>query len=528
MGELADDSKRAFLYKGTHLMMDAPVAIKLLKIPSQFATEPFLKRFRHESRLHYGLAQASPHVVRLLAGGTVLSPATGSIVPFSVLEWLHGRTLASDFAERRAHWGKGRKIDEAITLLDPAVSALAAAHARAVVHREVTPANLFLADVDGTATLKVLDFGLAKVMTETQADPGRARTVDMGPLAAPIYAAPEQFSREVGDVGPATDLYSLMMIFLEALRDRAVMEDSSSPLAVRVLDRTKRPTPRSLGIDVGDIVELVCTPAVALRPADRPKDIGVFWDDLKRAALKDARSVSISAPPNLRDRADRPPPSSNDPTAVAINLSFARISQAPTVPHPEPTTLSQPPAMDGDEPLSSTGELFALKIPPTMRSDLPPAPPKGRPVQEVTIAAPPTPRMPDAPMPPTEPATPISAAPEPPKPKPIAPTLVSPQIPAPPNVPSGMGLPIQQRVSVVESSAMPFELGARAPSVQTNIVPLVAPSNAPPAAPEWISAPRPPSVRAPKANMPWLAMIIAFFVVGAGLTIVAMLLLGDR
>lgn len=498
VGELADDSKRAFLYKGTHVMMDAPVAIKLLKIPPHLAAEPFLKRFRHESRLHYALAQASPHVVRLLAGGTVVAPATHAIVPFSVLEWLQGRTLATDFAERRAHWGKGRPIHEAIALLDPAVGALAAAHARAIVHREVTPANLFLADFEGATTLKVLDFGLAKVMTETQAEPGRARTVDMGPLAAPVYAAPEQFSREVGEVGPATDLYSLMMIFLEALRDRVVMDESSSPLAVRVLDRRTRPTPRTLGIDVGDNLELACGRAVALRPADRPQDIALFWDDLKRAALKDARMTSISAPPNLRDRADAPP--SQSETAVAIDLSFTRVSQAPTVPHPEPMTLSKPSTALENEPLSSTGELFALRVPPTMRSEPPPALQKASsPAHAVTIVSPH---------------------------KPIAPTLVSPQLPGPPQMPSG----VPQRVSVVESSALPFDLGARtnAPSAQTNIVPLVSPSGPPPAAPEWISAPRPPSLQPPKASMPWLAMIAAFFVVGIGLTVVAMLLLGER
>ncbi len=366
--ELADENPRAFLYKGTQLSNDAAVAIKFLKVPHSVDAEAFVKRFRHESRLHFGLAHASPHVVKIHAAGSTTPKATHTLTPFSVLEWLHGRTLAADFAERRAHWGKGRTVEEAINLLDPAVEALTIAHFHNVVHREVTPANLFLAEERDVKTIKVLDFGLAKILGESvlgdsAPDAQRARTVDLGPLTSPIYAAPEQFSRDAGAVGPAADLYSLMMIFLEALRDKPVMDEASSPLAVRVLDASKRPTPRALGIKVGDNLELACAEAVAVKASARPKEIGEFWANLKRAALKDLRAVSISSPPSMRSRAD----SEDDETAVAISLNFVRPSRAETVPHPEPATLSRP--FDETEVLSSTGEMFVMPVESRRGSD---------------------------------------------------------------------------------------------------------------------------------------------------------------
>ncbi|MGH7286257.1 MAG: protein kinase domain-containing protein [Polyangiaceae bacterium] len=492
VGELSDDSRRAYLYKGEEIAQGDTVALKFLKIPAAFASEAFLKRFRHETRLHYALAQASPDIVRVLAGGTVIAPATHTRVAFSVLEWLHGKTLAADFAERRAHWGKGRSIEEAIHLLDPAAEALATAHRHGVVHREVTPANLFVCDLGKTTTLKVLDFGLAKVMNETAAgDGGRAKTVDMGPLASPIYAAPEQFSREAGEVGPATDLYSLVMIFLEALRDRAVMDDSRSPLAVRVLDKNKRPTPRALGIDVGENLELAIAEAVAVRVADRPKDIGVYWDNLKKAALKDARALAISAPPKMHSRSDI---GEDDETEVQIDLTFLRQSQVPTVPHPEPATLSRP--MIDEEPLSSTGELFAMQIPPTQPSVAQPHA-AGAPKRARTLVSPgqdPQQKFHgNATLP-----TLVSAAPKPP--------------------------PVTIANEPVVSSAVPFHLTKDTiDPPPTPVMPLAQPQQS---APAWISTPQPPphvvSMRPPESRaMPWVTMIAAFLVVGVVLASIA-------
>lgn len=501
VNELADESPRAFLYKGTALTGNVPVAIKFVKVPNGVEPDAFVKRFRHESRLHYALAKVSPHVVDIQASGSTIPPATGMLTPFSVMEWLHGRTLAADFAERRAHWGKGRTIEEAINLLDPAVEALAVAHFHNVVHREVTPSNLFLAEHGEKISMKVLDFGLAKVLGESALDIERAKTIDRGPLASPIYAAPEQFSRDAGAVGPAADLYSLIMIFLEALRDQPVMDDAGAPLAVRVLDPKKRPTPRALGISVGDNLELAVAEAVAVQADQRPKEIGEFWANLKRAALKDARAVSISSPPSMRDRADA---DDNDETDVAIKLSFVRPSAMDTVSRPEPDTLSRP--MDENEALSSTGEIFAMKLPehdtPSIAEPSATVPFAMKDVKETLLS----------PQHPSEPRRREFG---------LKPTLVS-------GVPPSTKTAVMPR-DAAPSTAMPIDLVRRN---ETPIEPLTqGPRDALKRASinQPVAMPAPAEVAAPMSARPmWLTGLLVFVIVTAGLGAVVAAILSRR
>src|SRR5262245_59737819 len=86
------------VYKGHHLGLGEPIAIKCLKLPGSMGTalvESFVHRFRDERRLHYRLSQGNLYIARSIASGTTLAPATGALVPYMVLEWLEGRSLVS-------------------------------------------------------------------------------------------------------------------------------------------------------------------------------------------------------------------------------------------------------------------------------------------------------------------------------------------------------------------------------------------------------------------------------------------------
>ncbi|WP_394823689.1 serine/threonine protein kinase [Pendulispora albinea] len=290
--DLVEDGKRSFLYRGAHLMLEVPIAIKCMKAPSSGSHEQFIRRFRHESRLHYKLSQASPHVVRVLASGTAVAPNGSQLTPFMVLEWLEGQTLARDLERRRAAGQRGRTLTEAIRLLDPPVEALAFAHAHGIVHREVTPDNLFLAKVGGGQRIKLLDLGVAKILGERALDlPPPSQSMGLVPIGAPAYAAPEQYSSGVGAVGPWTDVYAIALVLLEMLMDRPVIEEGPVPMGVRVLDVARRPTPRALGLEVSNRVEAVLAQAVAARPEDRPQDAGELWGMLKNALMRDQDSL---------------------------------------------------------------------------------------------------------------------------------------------------------------------------------------------------------------------------------------------
>jgi serine/threonine protein kinase len=284
------------VYRGLHAGLDEPIAIKCLKLPPALGSalvESFVRRFRDESRIHYRLSQGSLAIARSIASGTTMSSSTSALVPYMVLEWLDGRSLAQDFEVRRAHGQRGRSLDEMVKLLDSAAQGLAFAHSQGVVHRDMNPGNLFLAETrQQGAVTKVLDFGVAKVVSDHALELGpRAQTLGHIRIFAPAYGSPEQFDDTVGKVGSTSDVYSFALIALEALRDLPVREgEHLGEFALQALDANARPTPRALGIPVGDAVEEVFARAVALRPADRPSDLGEFWGSFKHALRVDAQS----------------------------------------------------------------------------------------------------------------------------------------------------------------------------------------------------------------------------------------------
>jgi serine/threonine-protein kinase len=309
--EFVGEGGFSLVYRGMHLGLSEPIAIKALKLPGALGSalvESFVRRFRDESRLHYKLSQGNLHVVRSIASGTMIAPTTGALVPYTVLEWLEGRSLAEEFVDRRTRGLRGRPLAEVVKLLDSAVDAVAYAHAQGVVHRDLNPGNLFLATTPAGVRVKVLDFGVAKIMQDSAIAMGpTARTVGNVRMFAPAYGAPEQFDESVGAIGPWTDVYALALVVLEAFTDRTVMlGEHLGEFALKALDPVVRPTPRALGLAVGDEVERVFVRALAISPSQRPQDAGEFWGTLKHALTADG--TSGRAPHSVVAPSDPPPP----------------------------------------------------------------------------------------------------------------------------------------------------------------------------------------------------------------------------
>ncbi len=195
------------VYVALDTALERSVAVKVIRddVTSPLDLE---SRFRREARAAASFAH--PHVVRVYDFGVERSGR-----PFLVMELLEGGTL-------RERLTSGAPMDrtEVLQILRGVCSALAAAHARALVHRDLKPENIYLQRHATGSVPKVLDFGLAKALhgEQTPADSTAAGT-SAGLLVGTLeYMAPEQVAGD--DVNPAWDVWALGIIAYEMLTGR--------------------------------------------------------------------------------------------------------------------------------------------------------------------------------------------------------------------------------------------------------------------------------------------------------------------
>lgn len=280
----------AVLYRGFHLTLHVAVALKCLKFvaaPSTADREQFLERFLAEGQLLHRLSRARAGIVQALDAGATVAP-TGAWVPYLVLEWLEGVSLATDLQTRSAEGSRGRSLRAAMDLLEPAVEALDYAHGQGVAHRDVKPDNLFIAYVGGARTLKVVDFGIAKVVDEVaRLSPGEETIAGQPRAFTPPYAAPEQFNPNLGATGPWTDVYALALVLIELVTGKRATEGTTA-LEYRdhALDPERRPTFAAKGVHVPEPVERMMARALAVDPRNRFRRASEMWEALRAAARK--------------------------------------------------------------------------------------------------------------------------------------------------------------------------------------------------------------------------------------------------
>jgi len=288
----------AVVYRAYHAGFRAPVALKCLKIPqhlSRAEQERFEEQFQAEAELLFKLSASIPTVVRPLHVEAIVAP-DGSFMPFLALEWLEGETLDA-VSMRRVASGKGPfSFAELLELLTPVARALERAHRFtgpegpiSIVHRDMKPENVFLARIGGESVVKILDFGIGKAKSVASQVAGRASQNEGHATAfTPAYGAPEQWApRRYGQTGSWTDVWGLALTMVELMAGRAIIDGDHAAMMGTTLDPSRRPTPRTEGITVGDAVEAVFVRALALDPRDRYTTAGEFWDALVAASEAD-------------------------------------------------------------------------------------------------------------------------------------------------------------------------------------------------------------------------------------------------
>jgi serine/threonine-protein kinase len=276
------------------------VALKELR-PDRAPDPNTWARFVEEARITGQLEH--PGIVPIYE----LMKRPGGDVPFYTMRFIRGRTLSeaiSAYHERRVR-GEAGPLDRA-ALLNAFVSvchAVAYAHSRGVVHRDLKGQNVVLGDF---GEVMVLDWGLAKVVGRTAPgpgaeegpapvpiadDPAREETQDGRIQGTPAYMAPEQAAGRAGAIGPPTDIYALGAILYEILAGQPPFQGTTTADLLRhVINDAPRP-PREVDPAVPRALEAVCLKALAKRPEDRYPTADALTLDVKRWLADEPVSV---------------------------------------------------------------------------------------------------------------------------------------------------------------------------------------------------------------------------------------------
>ncbi|MEZ4222735.1 MAG: bifunctional serine/threonine-protein kinase/formylglycine-generating enzyme family protein [Polyangiaceae bacterium] len=322
----------SIVYRAYHRIWKKPTAIKVfnaLALPPGELRAALQEAFLKEGALLAELSSMSTSIVQAWDVGTYTAE-DGSWFPYLVLEWLEGKPLDLALDDARAE-GRGRlTLEQVMQLLEPVARALGLAHARGIAHRDLKPENLFVLGNPHSlgASLKLLDFGVAKVMDDKMVRAALAKTGGSVKTFTPEYGAPEQFSRSRGATGPWTDVYQLALVMVEMLSGARPLGGASiAELSAASTDPTHRPTPRNRGVMVSDAVEGVFLRALAVAPADRPATATAFWEGLREATGHLAQTHHFSAPPGSAAAVSSP--QNSTPTRPGTS-EVPHVKDAPT------------------------------------------------------------------------------------------------------------------------------------------------------------------------------------------------------
>jgi serine/threonine protein kinase len=318
-----------------------PLALKVLA-PHAMLDPEVVERFLVEGKIAEKLVH--PNIIRVFESGIA---EDGS--PFILMEKLSGTALS-------AYTNAGRKIpiSQAVSILQAALAALTAAHAQGIVHRDLKPDNIFLSrNGTGAFTVKLLDFGIAKVMDVLGGAGTRTKTGML--LGTPAYMSPEQI-RNGKEVDPRSDLFSLAVMAWEMLTGRAAFP-AENEFAKLTAVLTLEPAPlESFDPTFGPLGEVIARGLA--------KDRNARWPSAPAMAHALAQAYGPSITGEMR-MSRLPEPAFVGAVGGSGSVPGARMSTPSAFPEPRFST-----------PRPSTIPLSALSTPTPMAAPHPPIPAK--------------------------------------------------------------------------------------------------------------------------------------------------------
>jgi serine/threonine-protein kinase len=373
-------------------------ALKVM-LPSLAEDQGMRARFELEARVTADVQ--TEHIVETFDAG--VDAETGA--PFLVMELLRGDDLAALLRAR------GRfSADEVVTFLGQAAQALERTHDAGIVHRDLKPANLFLTRRDdGSPRLKILDFGIAKLVAQSTASFRTTRSV-----GTPLYMSPEQVRGDAA-IDHRADLHALGHIGFALLVGEAYWEaearafDAVYPLLMKIANGCSEAASsraRARGVTLPPAFDAWFAKATAVDPRDRFDSAGELARELARAVgvASEARASADLASTLGGRRSDAPWRARSfagfamAAAAVAVAAAALRSRAAPVV------------STDPSRPSPTVSASASADAPATPLPDMAPAaassPPTSAPAPRPRPASPPpAPTPPRRPAPSSAPAT---------------------------------------------------------------------------------------------------------------------------
>jgi serine/threonine-protein kinase len=303
----------------THLELGTRIAIKFVR-PEKAEDERAAARFLIEARAAAKLQ--SQYACRVMDCGRL---PTGS--PYIVMEYLAGQDLRT-----RIDKGGPLPIADAVLLALQACEALAEAHSKHIVHRDVKPENLFVATGPGGAPLtKVLDFGISKQLTPLTVQ--SAMTDSHESMGSPFHMSPEQML-EPSTVDSRTDIWSLGVVLYEALTGQFPFHGETAPQLCANVMTTQPIPPQSHREEIPEGLARVILRCLQKDRDLRYRDVGELSQELK-AFGGAASALAASHVEQILGRPASEPPTQQlleEPDPEAHETELPVVSAIPGVP----------------------------------------------------------------------------------------------------------------------------------------------------------------------------------------------------
>jgi eukaryotic-like serine/threonine-protein kinase len=280
------------VYEATHTLIGKRVAVKVL-LEKYARREAIVQRLEQEARL--ASSCQNEHIIDITDFGTTEDGRT-----FVVMEYLEGESLSECLA-RETRLPEQRIL----RIASQAASALAAAHAKGIVHRDVKPENLFLLRRKDQDFVKVVDFGISKSLRASDEAEEQPRLTQTGMvLGTPLYMSPEQ-ARGDDELDARVDIYALGVIMYEAATGRVPFIGSNYLSVIsQVLNEEPR-SPRALRPELSEEFEAIVLRAMEKDREGRYADADALLADLTALLDDPGRSTERARITGPRRKAGR-------------------------------------------------------------------------------------------------------------------------------------------------------------------------------------------------------------------------------